>query len=207
MKVVPFGKYKGQPVEVLASDKAYLDWAKAQPDLVRRYGALFELVGALTADEADCTPEHNQMQARFLRDKELARGVVQACEKEPFSVVGVGLEQHLVFGKQRQSCHVDVMIEYVVADKEAVRYSGEGESCGPRKETRYLLVELKPTIGDDYPKVLRAMTQLHMHLRSEHPFNYREMHGVVLCDSYTGSVPLEDVQAIFRGQGIHFLLT
>jgi len=25
-KIVPFGKYKGQPIEALAQDKPYLDW-------------------------------------------------------------------------------------------------------------------------------------------------------------------------------------
>jgi uncharacterized protein (DUF3820 family) len=28
--LVPFGKYKGQPVEVLAQDREYCDWLDAQ---------------------------------------------------------------------------------------------------------------------------------------------------------------------------------
>jgi len=28
--IVPFGKYKGQPVDVLAADHAYCDWLTSQ---------------------------------------------------------------------------------------------------------------------------------------------------------------------------------
>jgi uncharacterized protein (DUF3820 family) len=28
--IVPFGKYKGQPVEALAQDRSYLDWLQTQ---------------------------------------------------------------------------------------------------------------------------------------------------------------------------------
>ena len=30
-ELIPFGKYKGQPVEVLAQDKGYVEWLTAQP--------------------------------------------------------------------------------------------------------------------------------------------------------------------------------
>jgi hypothetical protein len=29
--VVNFGKYRGQPIEILASDRGYCDWLMAQP--------------------------------------------------------------------------------------------------------------------------------------------------------------------------------
>jgi len=35
--VVPFGKYKGQPVEVLASDRDYSEWLLAQGWIAHRY--------------------------------------------------------------------------------------------------------------------------------------------------------------------------
>jgi len=34
--IVPFGKYKGQPVEALQGDPAYADWLAAQPWFLRQ---------------------------------------------------------------------------------------------------------------------------------------------------------------------------
>jgi hypothetical protein len=46
--IVPFGKYRGQPVDALLADQNYLDWMLAQPDLVAkiqsRYPALFNII-------------------------------------------------------------------------------------------------------------------------------------------------------------------
>jgi hypothetical protein len=65
--VVPFGKYRGQPVEVLLQDTEYLQWLMAQQFLVTRYRAFYNhLVGY--GAEAQDSPEHNQMQALFLED-------------------------------------------------------------------------------------------------------------------------------------------
>ena len=64
-EIVPFGKYKGQPVERMMADASYCEWALAQPWFRERFAALFALIvngGDLDAD----TPEHNRMQALFL---------------------------------------------------------------------------------------------------------------------------------------------
>jgi hypothetical protein len=67
--LVPFGKYKGQPVESLLADRSYLEWVMAQPGLVQmlqaRHAALFNII-TIGAPETDDTPEHNRLQARFL---------------------------------------------------------------------------------------------------------------------------------------------
>ena len=43
-KIVPFGKYKGQPVEVLAQDRPYLDWLTAQDWFRQRYEGIYTLI-------------------------------------------------------------------------------------------------------------------------------------------------------------------
>lgn len=66
--VVPFGKYKGEPVEVVLADKGYLDWITAQPWVRDRYGDFYQTVINYGGPPAD-TPEHNEMQAGFLDDE------------------------------------------------------------------------------------------------------------------------------------------
>lgn len=65
--VIPFGKYKDQPIEALAEDKPYLDWVLAQSWFKTRYPDLFTIV-INNFQEPTETPEHNAMQVRFLDD-------------------------------------------------------------------------------------------------------------------------------------------
>ena len=66
--VVPFGKYRGQPVETLVADGDYCDWLSAQPWFRDRYTGIYQIIlnGPQPPTE---TPEHNEMQARFLSDE------------------------------------------------------------------------------------------------------------------------------------------
>lgn len=64
-EVVPFGKYKGQPVEVLAADTDYCEWLTGQPWFRDRWPNVYNVVINYGGEPQD-SPEHNQMQARFL---------------------------------------------------------------------------------------------------------------------------------------------
>jgi hypothetical protein len=75
--IIPFGKYRDQPIEVLLADSQYLAWILAQPGLVammqQRYPAIYNIIvtGVPTTED---TPEHNALQARFLdRDFQQAK--------------------------------------------------------------------------------------------------------------------------------------
>lgn len=67
-KLIPFGKYKGQPVEAMAEDKQYTDWVVAQPWFRERYGNLYAVIINNFCEPSE-TPEHNALQARFLDDE------------------------------------------------------------------------------------------------------------------------------------------
>ena len=67
-EVVPFGKYKGQPVETLAADSDYCEWLTAQTWFRERYGNVYNTIINYGAEPQD-SPEHNEMQARFLNDE------------------------------------------------------------------------------------------------------------------------------------------
>lgn len=66
--IIPFGKYKGQPVEVLAADKSYTDWLMSQDWFRERYQGMYTLIVNNFSQPQD-TPEHNSIQALFLDDE------------------------------------------------------------------------------------------------------------------------------------------
>jgi hypothetical protein len=66
--IVPFGKYKGQPVEVLAQDRSYLEWLSAQPWFRERYAGIYNTLIVNNFTEAAETPDHNALQVLFLDD-------------------------------------------------------------------------------------------------------------------------------------------
>jgi len=63
--IVPFGKYKGQPVEALQQDRGYCEWLAGQDWFRTRYANIHTLIVNHFGEPCE-TPEHNQMQARFL---------------------------------------------------------------------------------------------------------------------------------------------
>ena len=63
--IIPFGKYKGQPVEVLDGDPQYKDWLCSQAWFREKRGDLYTLIINNFGEAAD-TPEHNKIQALFL---------------------------------------------------------------------------------------------------------------------------------------------
>ena len=65
MSTVPFGKYKGQPVEAMLADADYMRWLEAQPWFRERFAHFRRGEGR---EDMSRTPEHNKYQALFLSD-------------------------------------------------------------------------------------------------------------------------------------------
>jgi hypothetical protein len=81
--IVPFGKYRGQPVEALAADRDYCDWLMGQAWFRERYGNVYTLIINNFAEPSE-TPEHNALQARFL-DQDFCRRLLRALLWEPIA--------------------------------------------------------------------------------------------------------------------------
>jgi len=64
-EIVPFGKYKGQPLALLAHDQAYCEWLLGQHWFVQRYANIHTLIVNHFGEPAE-TPDHNRLQLRFL---------------------------------------------------------------------------------------------------------------------------------------------
>lgn len=63
-KLVNFGKYKNQPVEIMIEDTDYCSWFLAQTDMQKKYAWLYQIIQ--NAIKAEDTPEHNALQMRFM---------------------------------------------------------------------------------------------------------------------------------------------
>lgn len=148
MDIVPIGKYKGQPVEILLADRSYCDWLLAQGWLVEKYRELYETLIAGGGDMVD-TPEHNTMQARFL-DKAFCMAFSAAA----FNKVTIADCEEAVF----EQAGWDVVFTAITEPEPDFYW--EGSEKVEYMRARYLRshVECKPSIGDNYPAVLRQVT-------------------------------------------------
>jgi hypothetical protein len=79
--LVPFGKYRGQPVAVLRNDPEYLQWVMGQDWFRARYANIYQLIVNNFGAPAE-TPEHNALQVRFL-DLEFCRGLLRVLGWRP----------------------------------------------------------------------------------------------------------------------------
>ena len=184
--IIPFGKHKGKTVsELLATDQPYADWVTAQGWVAERFAELHAAIVTRGAGTDD-TPEHNALQARFL--DEPFRSVILSSllditkttsfealrhtaeyERDLFETPKVGWERiaapraaeakAVLDAIERDELAVTSRVEFEVRGLDAV--ISYGVTIGPRKcLSDKIGVEIKPTIGDDYPSVMRQMGRL-----------------------------------------------
>jgi hypothetical protein len=65
LEIVPFGKYKGQSVDLLLADRDYCSWLLAQSWFPQRFESTYNFIVNYGAEPQD-SPEHNALQAYFL---------------------------------------------------------------------------------------------------------------------------------------------
>jgi hypothetical protein len=193
--VVPFGKYRGQPVAVLMRDQSYLDWLAGQEGIRRQYPWLF---GAA----AEETPEHNRYQVLFL-DDEFAHDVYEhyfpgVLERDHRRDLAGGDYVEMQGPLKTRRLPV-VTFEDRIERRDGYRVVQSGSAdvaLSLYKRSPYgngtgstLRIEIKPQMGDDYPAVLRQM-------------KVSECNMLYLV-AYTGSgATLGQVRKIFSASGI-----
>jgi uncharacterized protein (DUF3820 family) len=138
--VVPFGKYKGRDIEeLLINDPAYLQWLASQNWFRTKFVTLHQIIINRGAEPEE-TPEHNALQVLFLNKEFCVRFVRRAypawqlikIEDTSFEVRGA-----------------DVEIRVLIRAK--------ADDGSPLHWPESIRVEIKPTVSDDYPAVLRQM--------------------------------------------------
>lgn len=178
--IVPFGKYKGQPIEVLAQDKQYAEWLSSQPWFREKFSNINTII-INNFREASETPEHNKLQAKFLDEHflvSLSNHILKHIilkNAHTFTEDKTGKETRYVYltGTNWHK-YESGDIHYVELSKFDQPYSIE--LFKPIFEFRNIdviigfrivfekndnehieRIELKPSIGDDYPSILRQM--------------------------------------------------
>lgn len=199
---VPFGKYRGRPVEDMLADAEYMAWLEAQPWFRARY---MHLLSRRDAEAASRTPVHNRMQALFLDPQyALAFSNVAAsdrwlkasacgsaiqwatkrvndhrkaignptywvsaeqnqCQLDQWEEMLATLRAHV--GEKSASCSFeqngsDVLVRCFATTLTLNADMSEGNPIArPSKDEFRLRVEIKPTVADEYPAVLRQMAR------------------------------------------------
>jgi hypothetical protein len=145
---MPFGKWSGTPVQdVLVADRAYCTWLCAQPWFRHDYPQLHALF-AQNGATPRATPEHNEMQLRFLDDEWCMR--LTLLLNPPPSGYAAELFKMSTYGKHR----------YAIVGREFESRRGwdvRFQVYVPPSLSVPVLVECKTSIGDDFPDVLRQV--------------------------------------------------
>lgn len=134
--VVPIGKYKGQPLEVLFADQKYSEWLLAQAWFIDRYAELAQLLRMGRLAEPQDTPEHNAMVASLIDQRDGMEWLV-ATSYPGWDREGAEHFYAAQFTQELEPKGGDIAVSFA-------SYWG-------------LLVEVKPLIGDDYPSVIRQV--------------------------------------------------
>ena len=141
--LVPFGKYKGQPVEVMQMNTEYCDWLSKQSWFREQYGNVYNQVIINNFTEPTETPEHNRLQMRFLDETFIDRFISQKLRPT------ISAKEFAIEEIQFEHRGWDVFIDYKYSKETGGELDRFGSVC----------FEIKPCMGDDFPAVLRQMKQ------------------------------------------------
>ena len=215
-ELIPFGKFKGQPVSQLEHDPQYAQWILATPGLRDKFPRFYSIVVNNFGEPAD-SPEHNSLQAMFL-DEEFAMSVIakiggwnipekiQQKQKTYFNQMTRWNDDRLsttpVISLEFISLSCDVEFEVngwdvKITPIDVILVDGKHERWGrgPVNADLPKFIELKPSIGEDFPAVLRQVK------------SRREIQSAVITREFCAeSVSLENVVKMFATSKIQFLL-
>lgn len=172
--IIPFGKHKGKTVEeVQIVEPSYLDWLIAQPGFRDRHVILYQTIINRGVEPED-TPDHNALQCLFLDDA--------FCLKVA-AVIKCGGPNLRVTNRQFENRGIDVSFTLYRSEPYFHELFG---------------IEIKPSVGDDYPTVLRQMNALFR------PGSMTDFPNKILfLERYTGvGASVDQLRAIFKASRI-----
>jgi len=211
-RLLEFGKYKGQPVEVLANDPSYCQYLINQPGFKEKNYSLYQIIINNFCEPND-TPEHNALQVRFTDDNfclalgklchwklmhksSCIRNIERAINKferanyssysnnqqkiEELIIHRNGMKENVyikngieynafndplfIIGKVFEQDGWDVIIQTDDANTNSTYCRGDClayNDCDIKMNK--IAVEIKPTLGDNYPAILRQMKMAKIH--------------------------------------------
>jgi uncharacterized protein (DUF3820 family) len=127
--IIPFGKHKGRTIEeLIADDPQYIEWLSSQSWFTEKFNVLYQVILNRGA-EPENTPEHNRLQMKFHNDDFCIAFAKHFFPDQTFSPSNIS--------RQFEEHGIDVTL-----------------SIGGMYIFR---IEVKPTVSDDFPVVLRQM--------------------------------------------------
>ena len=170
LPLVPFGKYKGQPITTLLNDTKYLEWCKQQ-EWFQKFPIIYNICvnqTIISNNQNSKTPEHNKLQNLFLEkenvEKMLKKIFADFRFKKNIDYYNATIEFEALYnwdvsitniGYNKSKCKCDWELKGDDSDCDC----GEGYEDGDDNEYNCsnIFIEIKPCLGDDYPSVLRKM--------------------------------------------------
>jgi len=172
LPVVPFGKYKGQPITSLLSDVTYFEWCKKQPWFNDKYSIICNLNvnQSIQPNQNSRTPDHNRLQNLFLERENIER-ILKYTIKEPSKDnITISQDGSTIFeGKHNWDLIIEDYSWWIWCGCDETQDCGGCEAyekyrkkynipdSGDDLICDVLYCEIKPLLGDDYPCVLRKM--------------------------------------------------
>jgi len=169
LPIVPFGKYKGQPITDLLNDTKYVEWCKQQ-EWFQKFPIVYNICvnqTITTNNPTSKTPEHNKLQNMFLENENIGK-IVKFIFKKGFRY-NKNIDYQCARSEFEGEYNWDVIISDLSYNKIQCKCNWdemtEGDYCKCKYENdddyEYELptiyIELKPLVGDDYPCILRKM--------------------------------------------------
>ncbi len=214
-RVVGFGKHKKLTFQQLVTDqKRYIDWLNTQTWFNSRYPELYEyikLVGSsftvnddpyrlhkfsdIDDEELQMVQTHNELQVRFTDSDELLALVKRILGQEhEYSIRSVTFEHWC-------GADIEVLVTQLVTNTGLVMNSTTATN-------HTLLFEIKPSVSDDYPDVLRQIRgQLYSHgiFRRQTGVPDDKITQVLVTQKYDGTISLEEVRKMYGNVSVVFV--
>lgn len=214
MPVVPFGKYKGQYVTEMKKDRSYVDWFVLQADLVERYPVIYNIIiggsKAKPKRKKQDTPQHNAMQAKYL-GADLRRRVGRKYVMSPEELSDHGYrggEYQITVGPVEFETHGwdatwETYVNMVTPGYEP-RRAGTGFM---HHHFVRVYLELKPSISDDYPVVMRQVMDRRARQFPNGTSSFNKAFVVITNELKPSTVAPHEVRQILRSQNIDLRLS
>lgn len=189
--IIPFGKYKGQSLDFIAQrDPQYLQWLIKQDWMQEK--PIYQVIINQFSSTDEETPEHNRLQAKFLK-----KGNCLLLANHLLNITAEQIEDmKFEYGSWDVTFFAGTPYTYWKEkygfSRVAEDWAGDKEELTGWKGSRFW-IECKPTIGDEYPSVLRTLQQ-RMKLLGQ----YDDSFIILYCERFTASsITEEELKAMF----------
>jgi uncharacterized protein (DUF3820 family) len=201
VEVVPFGKYKGKLLSRMLENRQYCRWLLEQGWFKEQYGDIYNAVVAEIEQAPKDTPEHNQLQIRFLDDAFVKSFIKMVINHELCEYISheMQFEHKMFFRTGRTGGHWGNPIDVFLTVK--IKY--KDQNVWPQEDDLRWPIEVKTFVGDDYPEILRQINNAVPPIPSIQTRN--PITKFLFIESYSGSISVEQLRGFFAASKIHVI--